>query len=196
MPRAGIELLDDRLPVWPPDMSAVLYSRISNPEWKAPWHDELRVQTLAEINPSFAFGSSEFLQHLDDLTRVYVCLANAEGDSRMRAENVIRFLADTKRLADLERLPLGLAAPVREAARTCQLSPPADWTPAAYSMIGRNDLAATATKAPDLLFNDGYRAPKEYIVNYMLLLDHYSMTDSRCISNRILLVLEEPLTIL
>jgi hypothetical protein len=64
----------------------------------------------------------------------------------------------------INRLPLGLAAPLREAARTCQLSPPSEWPLAAYRAIGRNDLATCATDAPDMLFNDGYRTVKDYIV--------------------------------
>jgi anaphase-promoting complex subunit 1 len=66
---------------------------------------------------------------------------------------------------DLTKIPLGVAAPIYEAARTCQLSPPRNWSPAAYHAIGRNDLAVVPHKGTNMLFNDGYRAPKDYNVS-------------------------------
>lgn len=66
----------------------------------------------------------------------------------------------------LDRLPLGIAAPLREAARTCQLAPPGDWPLTAYRAIGRNDLAASASDAPDLLYSDGYKPVKDFIVSH------------------------------
>ena len=72
----------------------------------------------------------------------------------------------TQNTADLlHLLPLGISAPLREAARTCQLAPPGNWPLDAYRAIGRNDLAASATENPDMLYSDGYRSRKEFIVS-------------------------------
>jgi len=141
-------------------MSAILYGRISNPEWQVPQH--LIIQS--EITPSFAYGRLAPQTYLHHLTPGYKCLADStvEG-SQKRAENAIHLMVNSP--INPSRLPLGIAAPLREAARTCQLSPPGDWSLAAYRAIGRNDLAASATDSPDILFNDGYRTVKDYIVS-------------------------------
>lgn len=164
---AVIELLDDRIPVWPPDISAILYGRISNPDWKVPWHDTHNLTIRFEITPSFAYGRLEPLTYLRQLTALYKCLAdNKVEESQKRAENAIHLMVTSNMgLEFLNNLPLGIAAPLREAARTCQLSPPGDWPLAAYRAIGRNDLAACASDAPDMLFSDGYRPVKDFIVS-------------------------------
>ncbi|GLB44114.1 putative anaphase promoting complex subunit 1 [Lyophyllum shimeji] len=160
-----IENVDDRLPVWPPDISAILYGRISNPDWQVPWHDTNDVAIRFGMVPSFAFGRLDPLASLRHLTSVYRCLADSTvPETQKRAENAV-YLMVTERLGPefLNRLPIGIAAPLREASRTCQLAPPGDWPLAAYRAIGRNDLAASANDAPDLLFSDGYKPVKEFI---------------------------------
>lgn len=155
------------MPVWPPDISAILYGRISNPDWQVPWHDTHYMATRFGIVPAFAFGRLDPLSSLYHLTGIYRCLAdNNVSESQKRAENAIFFLITSGLGSDfLDRLPIGIAAPLREAARTCQLAPPGDWPLAAYRAIGRNDLAASANDAPDVLFDDGYKPRKEFIVN-------------------------------
>ncbi|KAF5376038.1 hypothetical protein D9615_007761 [Tricholomella constricta] len=160
-----IENIDDRLPVWPPDISAILYGRISHPDWQVPWHDTHDMAIGFGIKPAFAFGRLDPLSSLQHLTNAYRCLADSSvAETQKRAENAM-FMMVTARLGPefLNRLPIGIAAPLREAARTCQLAPPGDWPLAAYRAIGRNDLAASADEAPDLLFSDGYKPVKEFI---------------------------------
>jgi anaphase-promoting complex subunit 1 len=152
-------------------MSAILYGRISNPDWKVPWYDARHLTLLFGIRPSFAYGYLEPLSYLCQLTTIYACLADSQvHDSQKRAENAIISAVKSHVGPEfLNKLPLGIAAPLMEAARTCQLSPPADWPIAAYKAIGRNDLAASANHAPDMLFNDGYRAMKYYTVCTIVL---------------------------
>ena len=119
------------------------------------------------ITPGFVYGRLDPLLSLDHLTAIYRCLAdNSVLETQRRAENAM-FLMVTSKLGPefMNRLPIGLAAPLREAARTCQLAPPGDWPLAAYRAIGRNDLAASASDAPDLLYSDGYRPIKDFIVS-------------------------------
>jgi len=119
------------------------------------------------IAPGFAYGRLDPLLSLGHLTAIYRCLAdNTVLETQKRAENAM-FLMVTSRLGSefMNHLPIGLAAPLREAARTCQLAPPGDWPLTAYHAIGRNDLAASASDAPDLLFSDGYRPVKDFIVS-------------------------------
>ena len=160
------EHLDNFISVWPPDMAACLYSQLSNPDMKLPWNDQLQLDAFFRTSPSFAFGRMTYLPYLRDMVSIYEWLADAEvEDVQKRAESAIQFAVHEDRSLDLTKLPLGVAAPVHEAARSCQLSPPGDWTVAGYNMIGRNDLAASATRKPDMLVNDGYRAPKDFIVS-------------------------------
>jgi hypothetical protein len=47
-------------------------------------------------------------------------------------------------LEDLDDLPFGIALPIREALRICQMNPPSAWPLAAYELLGRKDLAKMA----------------------------------------------------
>ncbi|KAJ7046863.1 hypothetical protein C8F04DRAFT_1023816 [Mycena alexandri] len=164
-PTTSDHQVDDRLPVWPPDVSAILYGRISNPDWQVAWHDTQHMAARFHIAPSFAFGIVEPLLTLSRLTALYKCLADsAEPSTQKRAENTIHRMVELRINPDfLNRLPLGVLSPIREAARTCQLAPPSDWPLEAYRVVGRNDVAASASQAPDLLFGDGYKAVKDFI---------------------------------
>ncbi|KAJ7802231.1 hypothetical protein B0H14DRAFT_1667535 [Mycena olivaceomarginata] len=157
--------VDDRLPVWPPDVSAILYGRISNPDWQVPWHDTQHMASRFHVVPSCAFGRIDPLGTLSKLTSLYKCLADsAEPSGQKRAENAIMRMVELRIGPEfLNRLPLGVLSPIREAARTCQLAPPSDWPLEAYRVVGRNDVAASASQAPELLFGDGYRSVKDFI---------------------------------
>ena len=65
----------------------------------------------------------------------------------------------------LEHLPFGLAVPLREAARTAQLSPAGDWPVAAYRIIGREDLAEGMSNPPDPLASREYGSVKDFLVS-------------------------------
>ena len=51
--------------------------------------------------------------------------------------------------AELARVPSGLGLPLRDALQRCKRSPPARWPAAAYSLVGRDDLAAAAVEGGD-----------------------------------------------
>ncbi|KAF8154084.1 anaphase promoting complex subunit 1 [Crassisporium funariophilum] len=155
---------DDRIPVWPPDISAILYGRISTPDWKVPWHDVQHIVSRFHITPSFEYGARDPLQKMHQLGQLFSTLSDGKvPESQKRAENVIYKMVTQNEADFVYLLPLGIAAPLREAARTCQLAPPGNWPLEAYRAIGRNDLAASATRNPDILFNDGYRSRKDFI---------------------------------
>lgn len=103
---------------------------------------------------------------MHELTAIYSILGdNKIQSTQSRSEEAISKLVKCKAGSGfLSRIPLGLAAPIREAARTCQLAPPANWPLEAYLAIGRNDLAASASEAPDLMYNEAYRPIKDFIV--------------------------------
>lgn len=86
-------------------------------------------------------------------------------ESQQRAENAVLQMVTATSSKLLDALPMGIAAPLREAARTCQLAPPGNWPVSAYRAIGRNDLAACGSDEHDMLFNDGYRPVKDFIVS-------------------------------
>ncbi|PPQ69054.1 hypothetical protein CVT24_000097 [Panaeolus cyanescens] len=158
------EYLDDRLPVWPPDMAAILYGRISSPEWKAPWHDVHHIVTRFDLNPSIHYGYLDPLRILHEITTLYGTLADFKiPEFQKRAENTIHKMV-TQGMQNLQSiLPLGVMAPLNEAARSCQLVPPGNWPVQAYTAIGRNDLAASANRRHDTFLNDGYLQRKDYI---------------------------------
>ncbi|OCH86063.1 hypothetical protein OBBRIDRAFT_890739 [Obba rivulosa] len=162
---ATIEYLEHRLPVWPPDMSAILYGRINNPEWALPPPSSASFATQFKLVGAYAFGRVEPLARLVKLTAVYMQLADhTVTETRKRAENALTTMTRSNIGPDyLRTLPLGIAAPLREAARTCQLSPAGDWPVSAYQMIGRHDLAEGLSSENDAFFPYGYRSVKEYI---------------------------------
>lgn len=163
----GSSFVDDRLPVWPPDMTAMFYGRINNPDWKLPWYDIRKLASQFKLSPSYAYGRLEPLAYLRQLTLIYQCLTDKTvEDSRKRAENAMHVMVNHQiGPTFLNAIPLGLAAPLREAARTCQLAPGQDWPAAAYEFIGRNDLAEGARANPGLANTNGYRATKEFLVS-------------------------------
>jgi anaphase-promoting complex subunit 1 len=110
------------------------------------------------VVPSCAFGRIDPLSTLSKLTSLYKCLADsAEPSGQKCAKNTIMRMVELHIGPEfLNRLPLGVLSPIREAARTCQLAPPSYWRLEAYCVIGRNDVAASASQAPELLFGDGY----------------------------------------
>ena len=148
-------------------MTAMFYGRINNPDWKLPWYDIRKLASQFKLSPSYAYGRLEPLAYLRQLTLIYRCLADKTvEDSRKRAENAMHLMVSHQiGLAFFNLLPLGLAAPLREAARSCQLAPGQDWPAAAYEFIGRNDLAEGANPNPNDLNATGYRPVKEYLVS-------------------------------
>ena len=163
----GSSSVDDRLPVWPPDMTAMFYGRINNPDWKLPWYDIRKLASQFKLPPSYAYGKLEPLAYLRQLTLIYRCLADKTvEDSRKRAENAMHLMVSHRiGLGFFNLLPLGLAAPLREAARSCQLAPGQDWPASAYEFIGRNDLAEGANANPTDLNATGYLPVKEFLVS-------------------------------
>ena len=81
----------------------------------------------------------------------------------------------------IAHIPLGVASALKEALRTCQLSPSGDWPLPAYELVGRNDLAEGLNNSPAPLFHSGYRSVKDYIVSthsYAAFLFYVSPTSS------------------
>lgn len=69
---------------------------------------------------------------------------------------------------DVGNLPMGVAAPLREAMRVCQVQPAGDWGWDVYEMIGRVDLGMLARGRSEWGsggwgFGDAYRQRKEFV---------------------------------
>ncbi|KAF9219333.1 hypothetical protein BS17DRAFT_740882 [Gyrodon lividus] len=168
-----IEMLDDRIPVWPPDMAAILYGRISNPDWRFPTYETPRLASLFDIRPSYAFGNVEPLVSLQRLTTAYLCLSDssiptAQKRAEMTVETLVRMWGTAKK-GDLflDSLPLGVAAPLREAIRTCQLSPPPHWQSEHYELIGRRDLAFSVAKVQPVTSQQGiFQSAETYMTSH------------------------------
>ncbi|KAG6373998.1 anaphase promoting complex subunit 1 [Boletus reticuloceps] len=168
-----VETLDDRIPVWPPDMAAILYGRISNPDWKFPVYETPRLAAMFDIQPSYAFGKVEPLGSLQRLTTAYLCLsdgstASAQKRAEMTVETLVRMWGTAKKgQLFLDSLPLGIAAPLREAIRTCQLSPPSHWQPEHYELIDRRDLAFSVAMVQPVISQQGiYQSAETYMTSH------------------------------
>lgn len=161
--------LDDRLPVWPNDIFATLYGKLNCPELKIPdrnlWEDLLP----PDKPPSFVFNLVDPAAQFSKLVSLYHHIVSINPDTRRRAEYGLRLMVRDGYEPTLECLPPGLAAPLREVLRTCQLSPSGSWPIPAYQLVGRNDLAEGLSKSSYPLHTSGYRSVKDYIVSNSVL---------------------------
>ena len=77
--------------------------------------------------------------------------AAAAGDSRAARDAAAALTAAMTTagfgLAELARVPAGVAVPIRDALRRCRRDPPEGWPAAACALVGRDDLAAAAADA-------------------------------------------------
>ena len=171
------EHIDDRLPVWPADMSSILYGRVNNPEWMLPWMESWNLHTLYGYPAAFVYGRQEPLTHLQALNKIYVALSDGKiPDVRKRAEAGLRAMEESGISPTiLQNLSLGVSAPLREALRTAQLSPGGDWSVPIYRLIGRNDLAEGFSSNPAVFANSGYRPVREILVSTLDLRSSHRM---------------------
>lgn len=165
---ADINKIDDRLPTWPQDATAYIHATLLNHrEDRKDYRGISYITTLYGIDPPHSFGSQDPLTIVQDTMHIYSLLAEPrQAPIQKRAEVGVKWLLqEGPGMQLLDRLPLGVAAPIREAVRTCQLSPPADWPLWMYTEIGRNDLAASASEHPDWMMTEGYRPAKALMVS-------------------------------
>lgn len=156
--------LDDRLPVWPDDAYATLYGRLNSADWVRPAAETWETLLQPDKRSSLAFGVGNPKRRLHQLLSVCRPLADGSMDTRKRAESALKVMVRERYDVVMDRLSLGPAAPLREALRTCQLSPAGDWPVSAYQLVGRNDLAEGLSSS-EPLFSSGYRSVKDYIVS-------------------------------
>jgi len=173
----AITHVDNRIPVWPPDFSAIFYGKLSNADWKFPWNDTSQIAAGFGIpNASYEYGRRDPLLIIRDLSEVYTHLSDDQTpEIRTRAERAILLHMMKRGYKVLDKLPLGIAAPIREAARTCQLHPPTAWPFQTYMAIGRNDLASSADETVEQFNRDGIKSRKDFLVSVVSLILFYDM---------------------
>ncbi|KAF9257772.1 hypothetical protein L218DRAFT_878559 [Marasmius fiardii PR-910] len=159
-----VENLDDAIPCWPPDVSAILFGRINTPEWPMQWTDASKQAERLRISPSWAYGRVNPLDTLQRIHAVYEILGDPNKKLLKRTELAVRRMVATGMDEEfISKLSIGIAAPLREAIRSMQLMPPSDWPKEAYKAIDREDVAASASSIPNTMFNDGYLSVKHYM---------------------------------
>jgi anaphase-promoting complex subunit 1 len=146
-------------------MSAVLFGRIANPGWALAPHTR-NLGSHFGLQPSFAFGNLEPLSTLAQLTTLYMCMADDKvSETERRAHHVVQAMLRLKTGVQLlGTLPIGIAAPIREAVRTCQGLPPPGWSPHGYRLVDRNDLAEGINHGGDAWRDDGYLSVHDFNV--------------------------------
>ncbi|KAF8335694.1 uncharacterized protein EI90DRAFT_2969281 [Cantharellus anzutake] len=122
------------------------------------------VYKLYQLSPSLEYGTSSPTPLSESVISIYSALRGGDLDpstTRERAQSAVKKMADLHfSPADIDRLPLGLSAPIREAIKTCQLLPPSDWSQEAYLLIGRNDIAQMTTNGEEVdpfTFGEAYQ---------------------------------------
>lgn len=161
--KTGPFLPDPRLSPTPPDLTAYLSSALlALPKPQKAW---VNVQ---DIPNQFSFPPPTEPIPLHDpfplarqLTMVYDRIRDSRGlSARDRAEQTVAAMVSVGLTSDvLRRVPFGVAAPLREALRTCQFYPPKDWSTEAYILIDRKDLAQMKAGGPPRFgfgFGDAY----------------------------------------
>ncbi|OCB86061.1 hypothetical protein A7U60_g6959 [Sanghuangporus baumii] len=157
----GIDMTPKGEVMLPLDVSSALYARLAQPEHKS----TLLENTANRTNLSHAFGRIDPHPILREFTQLFTVYSDIkQNDGRKRAEATVLMMAQRQFGFDyLNLLPLAFSAPLREAARTCQLGPPPDWPIHAYEFVGRTDLTESGKINGDLMFNDGYRSMKDHL---------------------------------
>ena len=156
-------------------MYSSLYGQLNNPDWNAPEISTAGLILPGGTEPSWAFGDEDPLLRYHHVTAIYRSLSQPNVDSRKCAEGALKLLVralESKQECVLDKLPLGLLAPLREALRTCQMSPAGNWPVTAYQLIQRTDLAEGINNPPNLLTSHGYRSVRDYLVSNYFVRDN------------------------
>jgi anaphase-promoting complex subunit 1 len=150
-------------------MTAVLFGRIVNPAWTLAPHTR-NLGAHFGLQPAFAFGKIEPFTSLAQLTALYMCLADETvPETDKRAHNAVATMVRLNlNIQFLATVPVGLAAPIREAIRTCQHLPPPGWNSLAYRLVDRNDLAEAIAPSSDPMRNDGYLSIRDFNVRFLI----------------------------
>lgn len=147
-------------PVAPPDLAGYLYSSLGAATNSQAYPGLSSIPLLYNVTPSLEYGSQTPLSLTENLLAVYAALKDGPvldpSTTKERAHRAISVMLECHMSADdIDRLPFGIAAPLREALRTCQNTPPADWDREAYMLIGRNDIAKMISGASSDVFSFG-----------------------------------------
>lgn len=136
-------------PLNPPDIATFLHTSLGVLNSSQFYVGVELARDVYHAVPSYEYGPLDALPMTTSLLAIYTALKDAAdlspGSTRERAhKTVLKILERGISLADINRLPLSIALPLLEAIRTAQNSPPPDWPPEAYALIGRDDLAKMA----------------------------------------------------
>lgn len=150
------------------DASAIFFSSIASENATSALDSLLRRQPC-----SFPFGIIEHSPLLRELAPIFIGLLYPGANNyQKKAEASVKQLAMSGFSSDiLGHISMGLTAPLKEALRSCQLSPPNDWPLFIYDFVGRKDLTASVKEFNDPIFYDGYRSMADRLVCIILL--HY-----------------------
>ncbi|KAF8515724.1 hypothetical protein BU17DRAFT_51474 [Hysterangium stoloniferum] len=157
-----------RLRPQPPDLYLYLFARLVEPSSKPGWTAMAHIGQMYHFEPAMQYGRSDPMNDLYRLFNVWECFTDPTVQTaRKRAENAMHVMI---RLGmtndDLDRLPYGLAQPIREALRTCQTLPSGDWPAQAYQLILRPDLAQMTTgDVFHITSKDSFRQADKHLVS-------------------------------
>jgi anaphase-promoting complex subunit 1 len=159
---------DPRLRPQTPDVYGYLFTRLVENNAKPNWTHLPHISHLYHFEPAMQYGRVDPMQDLYRLFSVWECFADSTvPTARKRAENALQALVRLGYTNDeIDRLPYGIAQPIREALRTCQSLPGVDWPAQAYELALRPDLAqmvsGDANHAPS---RDNFRQVDKHLVS-------------------------------
>ncbi len=161
---------------------ATLFGRVCNSDGNNVPLDPHGPGNILRQHNATGLGHTEPFSQIRDIDNLYRDLLDQRFNTfSKRAENTIsRLVRSNYRQDYLNLLPVGIAAPLREATRTCQLVPPLQWPLIAYELVGRNDISEGAIISGDCVFSDGYKSVKEHMVPSINLSYMVNDTDLVC----------------
>lgn len=147
---------DSSLAIPPINLISTLQSILAGQDFQISSIILSNLTTSLSITPSNFYGPISPLAKTSQILNIYSSLSPSSGitNSVIRAQNAVLKIDELGwTLEDIGRLAFGIALPLREALRLCQLEAPENWRPSAYELISRPDLAKQIGGTSDTVQN-------------------------------------------
>jgi hypothetical protein len=154
------------LSLWPPDLTSMLYERLrASAPLQGPHGRNLGSHW--NITPSYAHGKIETLPSLAYFSRVFMTITDPQsGNTRLRAQQAISTMLTLRTSETFCDIPVSLAAPLLEAARTMQIIPVGGLPSDVYKLTRREDCAPASEHHHLVSGSSGYLPAQDLGVSF------------------------------